>query len=153
MASLAIDIALASKPSPGAAPSAQQAVRLADAARAQFPLSRGIARQYAQALIAAGRFDAAVDYLRDQAQLYRSEPQLQQVLAEAYAAQGRQALQHIALAESYALGGSLPDALQQLTIARRAQDASFYDQAVIDARERELQARWVEVLKEQGKKP
>lgn len=153
MASLAIDIALASKPSPGAAPSAQQAVRLADAARAQFPLSRGIARQYAQALIAAGRFDAAVDYLRDQAQLYRSEPQLQQVLAEAYAAQGKQALQHIALAESYALGGSLPDALQQLTIARRAQDASFYDQAVIDARERELQARWVEVLKEQGKKP
>ncbi|MEO6353480.1 MAG: M48 family metalloprotease [Burkholderiaceae bacterium] len=150
MASLAIDIALASRPLPAMA---QQVVKQADAARAQFPLSRGIARQYAQALIAAKRFDAAVDYLRDQAQLYRAEPQLQQVLAEAYAAQGKQALQHIALAESYALNGSLPDALQQLTIARRAPDASFYDQAIIDARERELQARWREVLKEQGKKP
>ncbi|WP_051566812.1 M48 family metalloprotease [Herminiimonas sp. CN] len=153
MASLETDIALASKASPEMAQPAQQAVKLAAAARAQFPLSRGIARQYAQALIAAARFDDAVAYLRDQAQLYRSEPQLQQVLAEAYAAQGRQALQHIALAESYALNGSLPDALQQLTIARRAPDASFYDQAVIDARERELQARWRDVLKEQGKKP
>ncbi|MGV8899017.1 MAG: M48 family metalloprotease [Burkholderiaceae bacterium] len=147
MTSLAIEIALASKNM------APQAVKQADAARAQFPHSRGIARQYAQALIAAGRYPEAVDYLRDQAQMYRAEPQLQQVLAEAYAAQGKQALQHIALAESYALNGSLPDALQQLTIARRAQDASFYDQAIIDARERELQARWVEVLKERGKSP
>ncbi|MDP3841770.1 MAG: M48 family metalloprotease [Oxalobacteraceae bacterium] len=150
MSSLAIDIALASKPSPA---NAQQVVKQADAARARFPLSRGIARQYARALIAAAQFDAAVNYLRDQVQLYRAEPQLQQVLAEAYAAQGKQALQHIALAESYALNGSLPDALQQLTIARRASDASFYDQAIIDARERELQARWRDVLKEQGKKP
>ncbi|NMM36468.1 MAG: M48 family metallopeptidase [Glaciimonas sp.] len=150
MASLSIDIALASKPTSAMA---QQVVKQADAVRVQFPLSRGIARQYAHALIAAGRYQQAVDYLRDQAQMYRTEPQLQQALAEAYAAQGRQALQHIALAESYALNGSLPDALQQLTIARRAPDATFYDQAIIDARERELQARWVEVLKAQGKKP
>ncbi|MEO8599724.1 MAG: M48 family metalloprotease, partial [bacterium] len=147
MTSLAIEIALASKNM------VPQAVKQADAARAQFPHSRGIARQYAQALIAAGRYPEAVDYLRDQAQMYRAEPQLQQELAEAYAAQGKQALQHIALAESYALNGSLPDALQQLTIARRAPDASFYDQAIIDARERELQARWVDVLKERGKSP
>jgi predicted Zn-dependent protease len=153
MTSLAIDIALATKPGTGMPQQAQTALRQADAARAQFPLSRGIARQYGQALIAAARYQEAVDYLRDQAQLYRAEPQVQQVLAEAYAAQGKQALQHIALAESYALNGSLPSALEQLTIARRASDATFYDQAIIDARERELQTRWREVLKEQGKKP
>ena len=153
MTSLAIDIALAAKPGTGMPQQAQTALRQADAARAQFPLSRGIARQYGQALIAAARYQEAVDYLRDQAQLYRAEPQVQQVLAEAYAAQGKQALQHIALAESYALNGSLPSALEQLTIARRASDATFYDQAIIDARERELQTRWREVLKEQGKKP
>lgn len=153
MTSLAIDIALAAKPRTAIPQQAQTAVRQADAARAQFPLSRGIARQYGQALIAAARYQEAVDYLRDQAQLYRAEPQLQQVLAQAYAGQGKQALQHIALAESYALNGSLPSALEQLTIARRASDATFYDQAIIDARERELQTRWREVLKEQGKKP
>jgi beta-barrel assembly-enhancing protease len=123
----------------------------ANGAREQFPLSRGIARQYAEALIAGGRHDDAVNYLRDQAQLYRQEPQLQDLLAQTYAAQGKQALQHLALAESYALTGSLPAALDQLRIARQSPDASFYDQAVIDARERELQARWKEELKEAPK--
>jgi predicted Zn-dependent protease len=47
----------------------------------------------------------------------------------------------MALAESYALSGALPSAVDQLNIARKAADVSFYDQAVIDARERELQKR------------
>lgn len=147
LASLAIDIKLA----PNQAPA--DAVKEADTARAQFPLSRGIARQYADALIAAGRYDDAASYLRDQAQLYRQEPQLQAQLAQAYAAQGKQALQHMALAESYVLAGSLPAALDQFGIARRAPDATFYEQAVIDARERNVQALWRDELKEAGKKP
>jgi predicted Zn-dependent protease len=85
-------------------------------------------------------------------QLYRQEPQLQDQLAKAYAAQGKQALQHLALAEFYALNGSLPAALDQLGIARRAPDASFYDQSVIDARERDLKARWRDEMKESGGK-
>ncbi len=143
-ANLAIDIRIAAHQS-------AEALKEADTARAQFPLSRGIARQYADALIAAKRYDDAAAYLRDQAQLYRQEPQLQNLLAKTYAAQGKQALQHLALAESYALSGSLPAALDQLAIARRASDASFYDQAVIDARERELQERWREEIAETQK--
>lgn len=53
----------------------------------------------------------------------------------------RQALQHLALAEAYAIHGSLPAALDQLQIARRQPDASFYEQSVIDARIREFQDR------------
>ncbi|WP_246860504.1 M48 family metalloprotease [Noviherbaspirillum sp. UKPF54] len=141
LASLGIDIKLAlGRPA--------EALKDAEAARVKFPVSRGIARQYAESLMAAGRNDDAVTYLRDQVRLYRQEPQLQDLLAKAYAAQGKQALQHLALAESYALNGSLPAALDQLGIARRAPDASFYDQAVIDARERELKSRWQEELKE-----
>jgi len=134
LAALAVDIQLA-------AGNASQALREAEAARTQFPLSRGIAHQYADALLAAGRDEDAVRYLRDQSQLYRQEAGLQDRLAKAYAAQGRQALQHLALAEAYALKGSLPAALDQLQIARRAPDASFYDQSVIDARIREFQDR------------
>jgi predicted Zn-dependent protease len=141
LSSLGIEIKLAAN-------QPAEALKEADAARNQFPLSRGMARQYADALIAAGRHEDALRYLRDQAQLYRSEPQLQERLAKAYAAQGKQALQHLALAESYALSGSLPSALEQLSIARRAPDASFYDQAVIDAREREMQAAMREEIKE-----
>ena len=141
LTSLSIDLKLAAN-------QAAEAVKEADAARAQFPLSRGIAIQYADALLAADRTDQAVRFLRDQAQLYRQDQRLQDRLAKAYAAQGKQALQHLALAESYALAGSLPAALDQLSIARRASDASFYDQALIDARERELRARYREELKE-----
>lgn len=144
LASLAIDIKLAAN-------QAAAALKDAELARAAFPLSRGIARQYADALIEARRYDDAVHYLRDQTQLYRQEPQLEDLLAKAYAAQGKQALQHLALAESYALTGSLPAALDQLAIARRAPDASFYDQAMIDARERELQSRWRDEMKESQK--
>lgn len=144
LASLAIDIRLA-------AGQTTDALKEAESARAQFPLSRGIAHQYADALIAAARHEEAVRYLRDQTQIYRQEPQLQDKLAKAYAAQGKQALQHLALAESYALSGSLPAALDQLLIARRAPDASFYSQSVIDARQREFQARRLEELNEEKK--
>ncbi len=141
LASLAVELKLA-------AAQPAEAVRAADAARAQFPLSRGIAHLYADALMATGRAEDAVSFLRDQLLLYRQEPQLQERLAKAYAQQGRQALQHMALAEAYALNGALSSALEQLTIARRAPDASFYDQSQIDAREREWQARFKEQMDE-----
>ncbi|MBV8635820.1 MAG: M48 family metallopeptidase, partial [Burkholderiaceae bacterium] len=127
------------------------ATKLALAAREKFPVSRGIARQYANCLLAEGRLDDAVVYLRDQAQLYRSEPQVQDLLAKAYAAQGKQALQHLALAESYALSGSLPEALNQIDFARKSPDASFYDNAVIDARERDFKERWNEQKEDEKK--
>lgn len=148
LTSLAIDIKLAPHQPVEVA---KDAVKEAESARAQFPLSRGIAYQYADALLAAARYEDAMRYLRDQTQLYRQEPQLYERLAKAYAAQGKQALQHLALAESYALSVSVPAALDQLSIARRAPDASFYDQSVIDARERELQAIWREEIGQKGR--
>jgi len=76
---------------------------------------------------------------------------LHDLLAKTYAAEGKIALQHMALAESYALRGALMAALEQLTLARKSSDASFYDMSVIDARERQLQTRRREEIKE-GKK-
>lgn len=147
--STALEIKLAQSRNPAVV---AQALAEADAAHQQFPLSRGIARQYAEAMIAAGKLAPAAVYLRDQVQLYREEPALYDLLAKTYAAQGKLALQHMALAESYVLQGGVLSALDQLGIARKAPDASFYDQAVIDARERELQARRREELGEKGKK-
>ncbi len=129
-----------------------KAVKEADAAHQKFPLSRGLAHQYAEALIANGQLEEAASYLRDQVQLYREDPNAYDLLAQAYSKQGKLALQHIALAESYVLQGGVLSALDQLSYARKAPDASFYDQAVIDARERELQARRREELADRGKK-
>jgi predicted Zn-dependent protease len=129
-----------------------QAVALVQDGRNRFPLSRALAMQNADALLAAGRKEEAAAFLRDQAQIYRQDPGVQQALARAYSEQDKQALQHMALAEYYALTGALPAALEQLRIARSSPDASFYDQAIIDARERELQASWRDVMAQRKKK-
>lgn len=137
-ASLGVEIKLA----PGQPPEVlAQAEQEASQAHQKFPLSRMLARQYADAMIASGKLDQVATFLRDQVQQYREEPKLYDQLAKAYAAQGKIALQHMALAESYVLSGALPAAVDQLNMARKAKDVSFYDQAVIDARERDLQQR------------
>ena len=137
------------KLAPGQPPEVvHQAMQEADAAYQKFPLSRMLARQYADALIADGQLDKAAQFLRDQVQQYREEPKLYDQLAKTYAAQGKIALQHMALAESYVLTGAVPAAVDQLNLARKAKDVSFYDQAVIDARERELNERQKDEKKE-----
>lgn len=128
-----------------------QAIAEGQEAHARYPLSRGIAWQYADALIKGGKPEQAERFLRDQIQQYRSEPELQDLLAQAYSKMGKIALQHIALAESYALLGGTMAALDQLQLARKSSDASFYEQAVIDAREREWQARRREAMGEKNK--
>ena len=141
------------KLAPGQPPAVvHQAVQEADAAYQKFPLSRMLARQYADALIADGQLDKAGQFLRDQVQQYREEPKLYDQLAKTYAAQGKIALQHMALAESYVLTGAVPAAVDQLNLARKAKDVSFYDQAVIDARERELYEREKDEKKERKDK-
>lgn len=145
-ASLAIDILMGNK-------QPDLAAKQALASMQDLPLSRGIAYQYAEALIIANRPQDAAVFLRDQIVLYRQEVRLQNLLAKAYAAEGKQALQHIALAEAYAMEGALPAALQQLDIARRDFDVQYYDLAVIDAREREWkEKRREEMLDEKKKK-
>jgi predicted Zn-dependent protease len=131
---------------------ASQALALATEGRNRFPLSRALSMQYADSLLAAGKKDVAAAFLRDQSQLYRQDAGVQRALARVYAEQGKLALQHLALAEFYFLSGALPAALEQLRIARTAPDASFYDQAMIDARERELQAAWQELMTQTKKR-
>lgn len=138
LAGLSLEIKLAAGQPPAMA---QQAVQEAEQARQRFPLSRTLAHLYADALVAGNRLDDAARFLREQVQQYRDEPRLYQQLAQVYAKQGKIGLQHMALAESYVRSGAVPAAVDQLHLARKAADVSFYDQAVIDARERELQAR------------
>ncbi|SDG21697.1 MULTISPECIES: M48 family metalloprotease [unclassified Duganella] len=129
-----------------------KAVEEADAARQKFPLSRGIAHQYGEALLKADKLEEAGVYLRDQVQLYREDIEAYDLLAQVYSKQGKLALQHIALAESYNLQGGVMAALDQLGYARKSPDASFYDQSLIDAREREWQAARREAMGDKGKK-
>jgi len=129
-----------------------QALKQAEAALQEFPLSQGIRHRYTDALIANNQGELAITYLRDLTLIYRKDFRLQEILAKAYAATGKEALQHMALAESYALTGAVSPALDQFGIARRSPDATYYDLAIIDARERDLHERYKEELEEMKKK-
>jgi predicted Zn-dependent protease len=144
-ASLQLDILLRSKQN-------EEALKQAEIALQEFPISRGICYQYADALVANHQSEKAIGYLREQTLLYRKDFALREQLAKAYADAGNEALQHLALAESYALQGAISPALDQLNIARRSKDASYYDLAMIDAKERDLRERYKDDLEEMKKK-
>ncbi len=125
-----------------------EAVKEARAAIARFPSSRALAHQYANALYVSRQYNEATGFLRKQAQMYRDDPVLQRQLAKVYDAQGKKALMHMSMAEAYSLSGAYSAALEQLELARKTPDVTFYDQSVIDARERE----WKAIVKEDLKK-
>lgn len=110
------------------------AVQLAEAANRNFPTARALGIVYIRALIAAGRFRDAQNLATTKSQQEPKELAWWDLLAQAYAAAGKLAQQHRALAERYILLASWSEALEQLQIARRSGDADFYVMSEIDAR-------------------
>ncbi len=115
-----------------------EAVRLAREATVRYPLSRLTAIHYADVLQKNDQHEAAVGFLREQLALPRSDARLHEMLARSYERLGQRTLQHQATAEIYVLLGALPAAVDQLQLARRANDADFYTLSEVDARLRHL---------------
>jgi predicted Zn-dependent protease len=115
-----------------------EAVRMAREAAVRYPVSRLSALHYADLLQKSGQDETAIAYLRDQLALPRSDPRLYELLARSYERLGRRALQHQATAEMYLLRGATIAAIEQLQLARRANDADFYTMSEVDARLRQL---------------
>jgi predicted Zn-dependent protease len=87
-------------------------------------------------------------FIESQLQLYSSDFKLYGLQAKTYAALGKRLPQHRAQSEFYALQGQLSEAIEQLILAQRATDGSFYEQSVVDARMRELRKQQAEELKQ-----
>jgi len=132
------------------------AVRLALEATARYPLSRLTALHYVDLLQKNEQHDTAVAFLREQLAVSRSDPRLFELLARSYERLGHRTLQHQATAELYLLLGSAPAAIDQLQLARRANDADFYTMSEVDARLRQLnqqQRAYREQLAREGRAP
>lgn len=127
------------------------AVEQARQATQRFPLSRLTAIHYVELLQKDNRHDVAVNYLRDQLALPRSDSTYFSLLARSYAELGQRTLQHQAVAEAYVLMGSTPAAVEQLQMARKAADADFYVLSEVDARLRELSQQLREQRQESGR--
>ena len=138
---LAAEVRLARKDAAGA-------VRTLEAAWKQFPASRSLAYALADARIHAGQAREAAAGVRRMIDTRNSDPRLWQLLSRAHAELGQRTAQHRAQAEVYVLRGSLPAAIEQLEIARKAGDGDFYELSAVDARMRELKQRLLEEKRE-----
>lgn len=117
-------------------------------AMVRFPLNLGLVYGYGSALITLKRFDDAQRFADAQLQNYAQDVRLYKMRAESFAGQGKVAQQHQSTAEVFALQGQTQAAIEQLELAQRAADASFYDMSAIDARLRELKRLRIEEIKE-----
>ena len=116
--------------------------------RERYPYSRALSYAYVATLQESGQNDAALAVLRDSLVKYPRDARLYGMQAKTYATLGKRLLQHQAQGELYALQGSLPAAIEQLTLARSAGDGDFYQLSVVDARLKELRAQYTAELKE-----
>ena len=123
---------------------APEALTLARAALAAYPLSRAVGITYAQTLLSAGRTDDAIPYLKDKTREDTAQPIWWDMLARAYADKGRRVEQHRALAEKYARDGAWGSAVEQLKLARDAGDADFYTLSEVDARLHQMERQYRE---------
>ncbi len=119
-------------------------------AMVRFPLNQGLIYGYAAALISARRFDEGRRFVENQLQDYPGDVRLHRMRAESYAGLGKKSMQHLALAEVFALQGQTAGAVEQLQLAQSAGDANFFESSAIDARLRELKRKLAEEMKEKG---
>jgi len=131
-----------------------EAIRLAQDNAARHPLSGTAAYHYVELLLKTNRYQEAIAFLRNQDAISRSQPVYHALLGRAYEGLNRRTLHHQAVGEMYALFGAVAPAIQQLEMARQANDGDFYALSEIDARLRDLRAQFKreqELMRESGR--
>ena len=131
-----------------AAKDVKGATELLAKARARYPAWRALTYAYIAGLQELGKNDEAIATTREALDRYPRDARVYGMQAKIYATLGKRLLQHQAQAEVYVLQGSLPAAIEQLTLARSAGDGDFYQLSVIDARLKELRAQYTAEMKE-----
>ena len=120
-----------------AAGDARHALEIYRDALKRYPNNRPLAYDYIDALSETGQYEQALAAL-DQRLGASDDQKIYAARSKVYARLGRRALAHQALAESYIRLGDTRAAVEQLSIAQKAGDASFQEMSIIEARLREL---------------
>lgn len=123
------------------------AVKILRTAYASYMQERAVVYGLVDALLVAGQPADALKVASDDLLSYPSDATLYALQAQTYAALGQRLQQHRAQAEAYALDGRLGEAVEQLDLAQKAGDGSFYEQSQVDARLREFRKRLEEEKK------
>lgn len=111
------------------------------------PGTRSLMRLKARALLAgAGSPEATASYLRDAARRAGQDIVLWELLARTESTLGRTGQAHRAMAQRYALSGSLPAAVEQLELAARSPSLDFFEASEVDVERRALRARFIQEM-------
>jgi len=121
------------------------ALAVVEPALARHPGTRALMRQKAHALFeGAGTPKEAAVYLREATRRAPQDIVLWELLARAESSLGRTGQAHRAMAQRYALSGSLPAAVEQLEIAARSPTLDFFEASEVDVERRALRARFIQ---------
>ncbi|MDP3511936.1 MAG: M48 family metalloprotease [Sulfuritalea sp.] len=124
------------------------AVKLLRDAQPRFPQERAIAYGLVESLLEARQPQEAIKVTEDELLNYPSDAKMHALQARTWSLLGKRLQQHRAQAESYALLGQLPQAVEQLELAQKAGDGNFYEQSQVDSRLRELKKRVADEAKQ-----
>ncbi len=127
---------------------APAALAIAEAGAGRFAGARALIHLQAEAMLEMREHGRAARFLQEQIALYRGDPKLWRLLAQAHYGLDQPALAHRAVAEEYAMGGSWLAALEQLRLAQKAGTLDFYTGSLVDARMKEFQSEYQRELKE-----
>ncbi|MBA3032726.1 MAG: M48 family metalloprotease [Gammaproteobacteria bacterium] len=117
------------------------------AAVQRYPHARALVYALIEAQIGGGEASAALALTQKELQLAPRDSRLHALQAKTFAALGKRLQQHRAQAEAYLVDGLLIPAIEQLELARKADDGDFYALSQVDARLRELKQRRLEELR------
>lgn len=130
LASARLEILLAA----GQLQDAAQVMPSAIEAGQQSISQRQLARQTIRLMQGLSRYPQALDFAKSYTNRWPDDLQGWALKAQVASAAGQQTLAHWATAERYRRAGALNAALEQLQLARKANDADFSVMSVIDAR-------------------
>jgi predicted Zn-dependent protease len=122
----------------------KKAIARYQSALVHYPSKMQLVYDYPEALLKDNQPAKAAAFVNEQLQRFPSDGPLHQTAARAYAALGKQLLQHQHQAEFYAWTGNLKAAVIQLELAVKAGDGDFYQQSVAESRLRAVRQELTE---------
>lgn len=117
----------------------QAAAQQYAAGLALFPNYRALIDGYAELFLSTNQPDKAISFVQSKLTVYPKDGDLYDLLAKAYNLKGKQLLRYQAQGEAYYRKYNLPRAVEQMELATKATDGSFYEKSIVEARLKELQ--------------
>lgn len=104
----------------------------------RYPKNRGLIYGYAEHFLASRQAAKMITLVKEKQQYYPDDPYLFQLLSKAYYMENKNLLRFQAQGEAYYRQFNLEKAVEQMDLAAKAQDGTFFQKSIVEARLKEL---------------